>query len=105
MFIDDVETLDELLALKTRFSEVPKDTFALARVKSNPWEHFGRQGFVNRSAPKLALLDWECGLLPPLDYVLDVSRQGKEWRWVDLCGGPGGFTGWLTALLAETSKY
>ncbi|KAI9034592.1 FtsJ-like methyltransferase-domain-containing protein [Hyaloraphidium curvatum] len=100
-FIDDVDTVKALYDLKSKFTDVPQATFNNARVKSNPWERFGRMGFISRSACKLALLDWEMDLIPTSEAIVDMSRAGREWRWVDLCGGPGGFSEYILYRLSQ----
>ena len=63
--------------------------FLELRGKINRYECLGKgpgRCFVNRSAMKLANIDYDFKLL---------SRYGDTFSFVDLCGGPGGFAEYL----------
>ena len=70
--------------------------FIRARRACNPMECLGegRHGgmntmFINRSAIKLANVDATLG------FVLTLGNYDKPFRFVDLCGAPGGFSEYL----------
>ena len=100
----------------------PKLEFRHAREQTNPFENLGTQNwitttgntksFVCRSAMKLAnidaMLDFtlttppkECESNDTKDPNLSVSDHCSEFKWVDLCGAPGGFSEYI---LRRTNK-
>eukprot|EP01135_Chromosphaera_perkinsii_P007750 Nk52_evm39s967 gene=Nk52_evmTU39s967 len=90
-----VKTRQGIADLKRKLGEiVPQyDDFVRIRNKTNPFECVGKSIFVNRSAVKLANLD------AVLKYRIsqahrDVGKH-KKLHFVDLCGGPGGFSEYL----------
>jgi len=106
--VDDIQTLTlQLHQLKERLGPSSREAasalgitafqaFCKARRATNPFEKLGEgQGkglntlFMNRSAIKLANIDALC------DYVLTSSTSGEPWRFVDLCGAPGGFSEYI----------
>lgn len=90
---------------KERRTFSPHTIFRKARSTFNPFERLGegRKGglntmFVNRSAMKLvnlnAMLDFEL-LRPPRCFDNDNDGGGETFRFVDLCGAPGGFSEYI----------
>ena len=71
--------------------------FARARARANPFESAGSGGFRNRAALKLAELDAACGRV----FTTPAAWAGaaaEPLTFVDLCGGPGGFTEFMLAV-------
>ncbi|KAI9921527.1 hypothetical protein PsorP6_000824 [Peronosclerospora sorghi] len=80
----------ELLAVKRQFAHVAPSSFAAARAATNPFERLGRARFVSRAALKLVALDHICHVTRPRATALSST-----FTFVDLCGGPGGFSEYL----------
>ncbi|KAJ3338955.1 FtsJ methyltransferase domain-containing protein 2 [Gonapodya sp. JEL0774] len=86
------DLVTELMKSKILLTPLPPATYLPARAKANPYELVGRTGFTNRAAVKLAELDWI------LDGAISGTRSSQSkgvWTWLDLCGGPGGFSEYL----------
>ena len=81
----DTQELDYLNALKLEFEKIPSSEFCRTRSALNRFESLGRHIFMNRSAMKLA----------NMDHILD-GALGASASFVDICGGPGGFSEYLT---------
>eukprot|EP01012_Entosiphon_sulcatum_P015332 TRINITY_DN20319_c0_g1_i1.p1 TRINITY_DN20319_c0_g1~~TRINITY_DN20319_c0_g1_i1.p1 ORF type:complete len:419 (+),score=68.66 TRINITY_DN20319_c0_g1_i1:776-2032(+) len=82
----DAGLLEKLMSTKSVFDTVPRATLTHARDKANPYELMGRGPFANRAAMKMLELD---------DYAALTShaQPGEDcFYFVDLCGGPGGWT-------------
>jgi cap1 methyltransferase len=84
----------QLIEVKRRM--IGGDHYRKARRASNPYEFLGegQNGglnllFMNRSAIKLANLD------ALLDWQLTMQPNFGPFRFVDLCGAPGGFSEYL----------
>ncbi|CAG8584657.1 8412_t:CDS:2, partial [Paraglomus occultum] len=83
--------LDLLSAEKSRLGDAPHELLTAARSKANPYEKTGISIFMNRSATKLAHLD----ALKRLSELKNDVQSDREFRFADLCGGPGGFSEYL----------
>ncbi|KAF7721129.1 FtsJ methyltransferase domain-containing protein 2 [Apophysomyces ossiformis] len=83
-FLSSGALVEKATALRAKISEVPAHLVSLARARSNPFERIGKSIFMNRAATKLAALDVTFGLL-----------QDATLTFVDICGGPGGFSEYL----------
>lgn len=77
--------IDQLNESKQRSSNIPKEIFRTVRGVANPYEMLGKHQFLNRSAIKLANLDYLGNLIP----------CSGSFEFADICGGPGGFTEYL----------
>ena len=93
----DLQTTSEeyttvLMEIKTSFDVIPLESFNAIRGLTNPFECLGkgpRKLFINRSAMKLANLDF-------ILNIVDVDKyRGQNLNFVDVCGGPGGFTEYI----------
>lgn len=100
-----------LLALRTELSTLTPDCLVRARGLANPTERLGRLGFISRAAVKMAELDqfFPLTYLPPEGDGTPRAKRPRIKRdegspespalspdtltFVDLCGGPGGFSG------------
>jgi len=121
--IDCAKVMNENKPPTKRDPFTPKDAFEMSRRASNPFEELGegRKGglndmFINRSAMKLVNIDAVLGfsLIPksPDQYLQISKRYDMEgflsnshlipFRFVDLCGAPGGFTEYI---LEKCSKH
>ncbi len=83
----DRELLCELMDVRSSFEATPRSRYSAARRASNAYECLGEPAcnpFLNRSALKLANMDH----LMPLGTDTPLT-------FVDLCGGPGGFSEYL----------
>jgi 23S rRNA U2552 (ribose-2'-O)-methylase RlmE/FtsJ len=69
--------------LKKKIFEIDSNELKKRIRKYNPYELVGNGLFINRSAIKLM----------ELDYLFNLTADGVS--FVDLCGGPGGFTEYL----------
>jgi len=69
-------------------SQIDKKHFIFLRSQTNPYEWLGKSIFMNRAAVKMANIDYlfEKGLL---------KGNGYQQCFLDLCGGPGGFSQYL----------
>jgi len=82
--------------LRSSFDVVPRSRYSAARWESNQYECLSKPGcnpFLNRSALKLANINMIMPLTPvslPSTALSPVSMT-----FVDLCGGPGGFSEYL----------
>ena len=86
------------LQAKTCFETLSDADFLAARAASNPYEDIGSGGyFVNRSAMKLATLDELLHLLPTSST--SPGEPSPPFTFVDVCGGPGGFTEYILTRL------
>ncbi|KAG5180082.1 hypothetical protein JKP88DRAFT_349671 [Tribonema minus] len=110
---------DLLLSVKAGFDPIPPRVFMFIRSACNPAEGIGRASFINRSAMKLANLDYLMQLVvtpppaplpppspaapstPPVHCTLCGMRSATGGahpppsRWLDVCAGPGGFTEYI----------
>ncbi|KAJ3215919.1 FtsJ methyltransferase domain-containing protein 2 [Clydaea vesicula] len=82
----DKNDLNELLKLKETLSKIPSHIFQINRKKANPTEFCSVSIFQNRSAVKLANLDYA---------LINFRRKYNFNSFLDLCSGPGGFTEYL----------
>ena len=64
---------------------MPKEIVSQARSKSNPFERIGHGVFMHRAAMKLAAMD--------ADFGLTATKGSNQFKFLDICGGPGGFSG------------
>jgi hypothetical protein len=80
----------------SRFEHLESAAFAHARRRSNPFEPLGRHRFINRSAMKMANLDF-------LFQWTQHSREEEPFVFADVCGGPGGFSEYLLWRLTGAS--
>lgn len=78
-----------------RFRTLDPKAFAYARCRSNPYERIGRYYFLNRSAMKMANLDF---LFKWTHTQLTKSKK-TPFVFADVCGGPGGFSEYLLSRL------
>lgn len=90
----------------------PSIEFRCARDQCNPFEELStmewiesKKGFVCRSAMKLANIDAMIGfqLTPPMGNNNESSRH-SNFRFVDLCGAPGGFSEYLLRRCSSNGK-
>lgn len=96
----------------------PSLEFRYAREQTNPFENLGTQNwitttgntksFVCRSAMKLANIDAILDFIltsPPKECESNDKKESSncsaEFKWVDLCGAPGGFSEYI---LRRTNK-
>ena len=82
--------------LRSSFDAVPRSRYSAARWESNQYECLGGSGynpFLNRSALKLANIDTIMPLTPVL--LPSTASSPSSLTFVDLCGGPGGFSEYL----------
>jgi hypothetical protein len=96
---------DAVKAAKVLCGQHPRD-YLEARGRLNPFECLGKgpkqNPFLNRSALKLANLDYLFDLFPSLH---SPSSSKEIFTWADICGGPGGFSEYiLTAPAADNLK-
>ena len=82
LFDKDLRT--EILRLKSRLGKLDNKLYQFSKSRSNKFEKVGKSGFVNRSAVKLAEINTIFGIVP-----------SGEFKFLDLCGGPGGFSEYL----------
>jgi hypothetical protein len=95
-------------AVKDMFETVEPSAFRRARAATNPYECLGSGPFVCRSALKLVEMDALCGLIAAATTHADAASfaarvpaemasnsSTMEFTFVDLCGGPGGFSEYL----------
>ena len=85
---------EQLLQEKDRFSKYGKTVFREARDRANPFESIGNGPFMNRAAVKLANIDALYKVMGE-QYTLFNQTSDKMLTFLDLCGGPGGFTQYL----------
>lgn len=104
---------EQLSRAKEEFDDVPVAVFKRVRSACNPAEALGSGSFLNRSAMKLANIDAILGGLLAQVYLpgrRSRDNAGEETgkpehekgatgqpplQFVDLCGGPGGFSEYL----------
>ncbi|KAI8916321.1 FtsJ-like methyltransferase-domain-containing protein [Gorgonomyces haynaldii] len=79
-FMDTI-TQQDLKNYRKQSGEVPKQQYETAKRLMNPFELLGNSIFQNRGATKMANLEHLCQLLPQ-----------RNFQFVDICGGPGGFS-------------
>ncbi|RKP14637.1 FtsJ-like methyltransferase-domain-containing protein [Piptocephalis cylindrospora] len=97
-----------LVTLKAELSDMEPSQLAKARAWANPAEGIGRLGFMNRAAVKMAELDAIFQLtVPPKECsrakrprmgeksMFERSFSSGHLTFVDLCGGPGGFSEYI----------
>ena len=109
--ICDSKQAERVRHAKDRFESMDSGGFRRARKATNALECLGAGPFVCRSALKLVEMDalfalCVDGYQPPQPGTLDGSQSPPEQAaaaggglltFVDLCGGPGGFTEYLTS--------
>ncbi|KXS19528.1 hypothetical protein M427DRAFT_28974 [Gonapodya prolifera JEL478] len=88
------DLVQELFASKTLLTPLPPATYLPARSKANAYELVARAGFANRAAVKLAEIDWVLGGAVSGNQAA-TAPGGATWSFVDLCGGPGGFSEYI----------
>ena len=103
--ISSSEQRTRMRAVKDLFGAVEPSVFKRARAATNPYECLGSGPFVCRSALKLVEMDALCGLTAaPTTHAHAARRvpakmtsnaRPTEFTFVDLCGGPGGFSEYL----------
>lgn len=74
----------------------PRELVAQARSKSNPFERIGNAIFMNRAAVKLAAID--------ADFGVTAVKGNKPLTFLDICGGPGGFSGKIIIIIIMIKK-
>jgi len=95
--IYDRELLCELMDLRSSFDAVPRSRYSAARWESNPYERLGEPDcnpFLNRSALKLANMN-KLMPLTPASSPSSTAPSPVSLTFLDLCGGPGGFSEYL----------
>ncbi|RCH97575.1 FtsJ methyltransferase domain-containing protein 2 [Rhizopus stolonifer] len=80
-------SVEKLFYLKEKMRRAPRELVAQARSKSNPFERIGNAIFMNRAAVKLAAID--------ADFGVTAVKGNKPLTFLDICGGPGGFSEYL----------
>jgi hypothetical protein len=104
--ICDVNLLEAVKAAKILCGQHPRD-YLEARGRLNPYECLGKgpkqNPFLNRSALKLANLDYLFGLLPSHNSPSSSSSE-EIFTWADICGGPGGFSEYILTAPLEDMK-
>jgi hypothetical protein len=116
--ISDTQQRSRLREVKDQFATVDSTAFKRARVATNPYECLGSGPFVCRSALKLVEMDALCGLTgnrtATTPSAIDSANNARTssggsaageapaagegvagFTFVDLCGGPGGFSEYL----------
>lgn len=81
--------LDELQREKCCFDKLETRQFLRARAATNPFETIGRRQFLNRSAMKLVTMDHI------FQWTHTLCTRQDPFTFVDICGGPGGFSEYL----------
>ena len=84
-----------LRAAKDQFESLDSALFRQGRVATNPFERLGTGPFVCRSALKLVEMDALCGLATATAAAEPRPAASSEFTFVDVCGGPGGFSEFL----------
>ena len=84
-FVDEV-IYDAILKCKSALNQFSKDDIRRAKSQSNPFESIAKCCFQNRSALKMANLDWLCSGMFTAPKIED---KNDRLNFVDLCGGPG----------------
>lgn len=82
----DAEIYDAILKCKSALNQFSKDDIRRAKSQSNPFESIAKCCFQNRSALKMANLDWLCNGMFTAPRIED---KNDRLNFVDLCGGPG----------------
>jgi hypothetical protein len=98
-----VELAERLSIARDLLQRQAEGAIAAARVLANPYESIGSAGFMNQEAVVLANIDAlfnltnspDFGIRPASDY-----ESGTRFYFADICGGPGGWTDYLTWRLA-----
>lgn len=87
----DIQIFDDIFHCKTALNQFDKDTIRKAKSASNPFELINKCIFQNRSALKMANLDYLCDHMftSPKPPLIDESKETLF--FADLCGGPGNF--------------
>lgn len=80
----DKNLLNQILLYKSEFDLIPNQLFQKSRSKSNLFELIYKNKFINRSAIKLA----------NINYLFD-NIFTKQKTFADVCAGPGGFTEYI----------
>ncbi|KAI9468515.1 MAG: FtsJ-like methyltransferase-domain-containing protein [Benjaminiella poitrasii] len=86
-FLTSASLVESVNKLREKMRLMPKEFYMAARAKSNPFERIGTSHFLNRAATKIAALDALFGLTK--------ANGAGAFRFVDVCGGPGGFSEYL----------
>jgi cap1 methyltransferase len=96
--------LTEAMSLAKILSGTFPNEFKIARGMFNPYECLGKgprqQPFLNRSALKLANLDFIFQILP----CRENSETILTFTWADLCGGPGGFSEYILTQFSQSRR-
>ena len=82
----DQEIYDAILKCKSALNRFSKEEIRRAKSDSNPFESISKCIFQNRSALKMANLDWLCNYMFSSPRIED---KADRLNFVDLCGGPG----------------
>ena len=93
--VSDAEQVHRLRAAKDQFESLDSALFRQGRVATNPFERLGTGPFVCRSALKLVEMDALCGLATATAAAEPRPAASSEFTFVDVCGGPGGFSEFL----------
>ena len=75
----------EIIKLKLRLSKLENNHYYAARTKANPMEMVGKSCYLNRSAVKLSEINSVYKIIPSI----------PSFKFLDLCGGPGGFVDYI----------
>ncbi|PHZ14421.1 FtsJ-domain-containing protein [Rhizopus microsporus ATCC 52813] len=86
-FVCSKVQVENVIQLKGKSSHLPKEIVSQARSKSNPFERIGHGVFMNRAAMKLAAMD--------ADFGLTATKGSNQFKFLDICGGPGGFSEYI----------
>ncbi|KAI7903283.1 FtsJ-like methyltransferase-domain-containing protein [Cokeromyces recurvatus] len=87
-FLSSTPVVERVNELREKMRNIPISQFCTARTKANPFERIGTAHFMNRAATKLAALD-------ALFALTTTKNNNSVFRFVDICGGPGGFSEYL----------
>ncbi|KAI9308536.1 FtsJ-like methyltransferase-domain-containing protein [Cunninghamella echinulata] len=91
-FLCSNDLVKTAIELRDKGTRVPDDIRDSAKMRSNPFAYIDEPSiFTNYDAIKLAALDATFNLTPSSD-----ETSSKSFLFADICGGPGGFTEYLT---------
>lgn len=90
--------LQELEQEKLKFDKLTSAHFLAARAVTNRFESLGKHIFLNRSAMKLATLDYI------FQWTFGQSERQDDFSFADLCGGPGGFSEYLLWRMTQNGQ-
>jgi cap1 methyltransferase len=102
--IVDMELYNQLLDVKSQYSHYDKNLFNRARSLANPFEQIGNSIFMDRASIKLANIDAVYNLTDTFGGSLKPREDGRFY-YVDIAGGPGGFTQYIQYRMTDSLGY